>query len=652
MGCVVSRIDKEERVVMCKERKRVMKQLLVLRAEFANAILAYLRALKNTGGTLRQFAESESLELIESIQPPSPPLPLPPAPPLPPPIDSPDNRKLKGKARVAEPQEDIIEIGDDACDIPPPPPLESSWDISDLLDTSSLQHELDSVMIDDADDENWAETASQFEEEPQEHIIPDKAHDAPERKTVNEDVVEGDSSAQNGAKTKDTVNTAMVVWRRKKTLNSIVKELDDYFLRASTGAKEIAVLVDMGSRNASLHHDIRDTKGKGNNSTRVLSSLSLNWSSQPPQLTQDETTLIEPCKAGAHCITLEKLYAEEQILYKAVRDEEVAKLELKRKSLSLRKYEDENTDLNKIDKTRSVVENLQSDIGRLQDLERRTCSSILSLVNEQLHPQLISLLSGVTHMWKTMHECHQVQSHICQQVQNLSSHHSTEPTTEYHREATVQLESEVKFWFNSFCRLAKSQRDYITFLLRWVQLTDGLLGGNNQNRSPSAVRSLCEKWLVALDSLPQKVVSDAIKSFLAVIRSIILQQEEECILKKKCDRLERKLHKEINTLLEMEKKHNENVDLGNADTVLHAKHPLYVKQAKTEALRKRYESEKVKYVGSIQVSRSMTLRNLQTCLPNVFEALVGFSSACTEVFEDALRQHQHVSSMERSHGEC
>ncbi|KAH9610907.1 hypothetical protein KSS87_017059 [Heliosperma pusillum] len=628
MGCVMSRIDNEERVVICKERKRVMKQLLGLRAEFANAILSYLRALKNTGGTLKQFTESELLEL-DSILPPSPPLPLPPSPPLPPPIDSPDLRKIKGKEHVRGAEEEIIEVNEEDCCTPPPPPLETSWDICDLLDTSSLQHELEGIMVEDGEEDDWAETKSQFEEE--EHTIPDNAR---ERNSLNEDVVEDDLAMRGGGQTKDTVNTAMVVWRRKKTLPSIVKELDDYFLKASTGAKEIAVLVDLGSRNASLHRDIRETKGKGNNSTRALNSLSWNWSSKSPNLTQDEQTLIEPCKAGAHCITLEKLYAEEQILYKAVREEEVAKLDHRRKSLSLQKYENENADLNKIDKTQSAVENLQADIVRLQELERRACSSILTLIDEQLHPQLVSLLSGVIHMWKTMFECHQVQNHICQQFHHLSSHQSTEPTTEYHREATVQLESEVKFWFNSFCRLAKSQRDYVNALFRWVQLTDCLMDDDSRNRHPFMV------------------VSDAIKSFLSVIRSIILQQEEECIMKKKFNRLERRLHKEINSLLEMEKKHEERVDLGDADSSLYPKHPLYIKRAKTDALRNRYENEKGKYVSAIQVSRAMTLKNLQTCLPHVFKALMAFSSACTEAFETALNPTQRISNVEQSNGEC
>ena len=98
MGCVASRIDKEERVRICKERKMLMKQLVGFRGEFADAQLAYLRSLKNTGVTLRQFTESESLELENTTfgiaLPPSPPPPLPPSPP-PPPNFSPDSRKFE-----------------------------------------------------------------------------------------------------------------------------------------------------------------------------------------------------------------------------------------------------------------------------------------------------------------------------------------------------------------------------------------------------------------------------------------------------------------------------------------------------------------------------------------------------------------------------
>ena len=40
---------------------------------------------------------------------------------------------------------------------------------------------------------------------------------------------------------------AMVIWRSKKTLAGIIKELDDYFLKASAGGKDIVILVDINS---------------------------------------------------------------------------------------------------------------------------------------------------------------------------------------------------------------------------------------------------------------------------------------------------------------------------------------------------------------------------------------------------------------------
>lgn len=63
MGCVLSSIDEDERVGICKERKKVIRQLVCNREEFLDSLLAYLEALRNTGATLRQFTEFDTLEL-------------------------------------------------------------------------------------------------------------------------------------------------------------------------------------------------------------------------------------------------------------------------------------------------------------------------------------------------------------------------------------------------------------------------------------------------------------------------------------------------------------------------------------------------------------------------------------------------------------
>lgn len=139
-------------------------------------------------------------------------------------------------------------------------------------------------------------------------------------------------------------------------------------------------------------------------------------------------------------------------------------------------------------------------------------------------------------------------------------------------------------------------------------------------------------------------MAEAIKEFLIVVRSIIGQQEQERNLKKKADRLERRFQKELKSLIELEKKLEA--------SGLSPKHPLSAKREKTDTLRKLHESEKAKYLSSVELNRAATLNNLQKSLPHVFEALMGYSNACTEAFETALNHAHQVCNAEQSQAEC
>uniref|UniRef100_A0A5B7B8N2 DUF632 domain-containing protein n=1 Tax=Davidia involucrata TaxID=16924 RepID=A0A5B7B8N2_DAVIN len=640
MGCVASRIDQEERVRICKERKRLMKQLVGFRGEFADAQMAYLRALKNTGVTLRQFTESESLELETTpfglALPPSPPPPLPPSPP-PPPIFSPDLRKFENNQKVEVAQEEIIEIDEDNSCTPPPPPIpSSSWEFWDPFGPSSPHCQKKSETVEQVEEENWAETNTEFEEEDQEEeVVTNKVVNVISEKPKTVELID-DNSSMVSWYTKDTTDIPMVVWRSKKTLAGIVKELDDYFLKGSAGGKNISILMDINAGDTNLWQNSKENKRKRCNSAKVFSSLTWSWSSKSLQFTRDAVESCgpsEPCGLGAHCITLAKLFVEEQRLYKEVKDEEVTRLEHQRKSLLLQKQEDEDYDWTKTEKTRLSVETLQSDIICLQQSISRICSSISKLIDEELHPQLIALTSGLMHMWRTMYECHQVQNHISQQVNHLTNQQSMDPTTNYHRQAAAQLKTEVSSWYNSFCELMKSQREYVTALSRWIQLTDCLVDDCQRSASSSLVHTLCEEWQLALDKLPDKAVSEAIKNLLSGINSIVLQQEEELNLQKKSGKLEKKLLSEFNSLAEMEIKLEGIFAIEHPHTVLSPKHPLSVKRAKIEVLKKRVDDEKARYLNSVKVTQAMILNNLKTSLPNIFQALMGFSNAYTQSFE-------------------
>ncbi|KAF8034115.1 hypothetical protein BT93_C0406 [Corymbia citriodora subsp. variegata] len=323
MGCVTSRIDEEERVRACKERKRLMKQLLVFRGDFADALLAYLRALKNTGATLRQFTEPESLEIENTLyglaSPPSPPPPLPPSPP-PPPVFSPDRRSNISMGEIASNPESI-EINEDFICKPPPPPFpSSSWKLQEPFEASLPLHERKNEVAMEANkEENWVESKTEFEGE-------DGVEETLERRMLDllpkkEQLAESgdDTSSQMSWNANESDDMTMEVWKSKKSLEGIVKNLDEYFLDASALGRDIAILVDINSWDSFPPKRTKEHKRKRSNSAKVVSALSWNWSSKSLQLTRDVAECpgpSEPCMPGGHQITLEKLLNEEQKLYK------------------------------------------------------------------------------------------------------------------------------------------------------------------------------------------------------------------------------------------------------------------------------------------------------------------------------------------------
>lgn len=225
MGCVLSSIDEDGRVGICKERKKVIKQLVGIREEFSDSLLAYLRALRNTGATLRQFTESDTLELeIASnglAEPPSPPTNLLP-PPLPPFLadKSPDDNFAA-----------MLQID---------PSVNSS-----LIFGSTDKNEI----VESLEEENWEETKTDFEEEGTDSEAAVSVRKSRSGKQQSREPVDDNSHALTLFRKETPATTAMpiVVGRNGKTLEGIVKELDDNFLKASACIKEIAVLIDISA---------------------------------------------------------------------------------------------------------------------------------------------------------------------------------------------------------------------------------------------------------------------------------------------------------------------------------------------------------------------------------------------------------------------
>lgn len=121
------------------------------------------------------------------------------------------------------------------------------------------------------------------------------------------------------------------------------------------------------------------------------------------------------------------------------------------------------------------------------------------------------------------------------------------------------------------------------------------------------------------------------------IKSIIQQQAEEYNLRRKCNKLEKRLEKELISLAEIERK-LEGITAMEEEASMGSKHPMSIKQAKIEGLRKRVDIEKAKYLNSVEVSKRMTLDNLKSSLPNVFQVLTALANVFANGFESVHGQ--------------
>lgn len=605
-------------VSRCKARKRYMKQLVKARHAFSAAHSMYIRSLRNTGSALLQFATAEtSLHHHHHLPPPNPS----PPPPLPPPLSP-----ISWTTSSTTPSSAIRPPPP-----PPPAPSASTWDFWDPFMPASRRS---------VDEEDWEETTTTTASEvPATPITTARAQNVAAPPSVIT------------ATTTTASSLAVVVSTKSKDLVEIIQELDDYFLKAANAGGPLSALLEVPICNFNRQSSLGKDFGYGKSSSPLLwtwGSGSAKWNAfgkfcEDPignagQVAADGNT--------THCSTVERLYAWEKKLCQEVKNAESLKLEHEKRAAALRKLEMKNADYIKTEKAKKEVEKLESQMMVAVQTIETTSTEIIKLRESELYPQLLQLVKGLMGMWRSMYEFHQVQTHIVQQLKYLNSIPSMEPTSEIHRQSTLQLELEAQQWHLSFCNLIKAQRDYIQSLTGWLRLSLFQVGNNpvNKSKQDSAIYSFCEEWQLAMNNAPDKVASEGIKSFLTVIHAIVVQQAEEQKQKRRSESVFKELEKKGGELRSLENKHGPySMPESSGDTM---KDPVREKRAKVEALRSRAEDEKAKYEKSISVTRAMTMNNLQMGLPHVFQAMTGFANVCTQAFESV---HNQAKSTEDLH---
>ncbi|QCE04882.1 hypothetical protein DEO72_LG8g2923 [Vigna unguiculata] len=468
-------------------------------------------------------------------------------------------------------------------------------------------------------------------------------------------VAGGYAPAAKSEKVSDDVAEAKVAVRHRD-LKEIVEAVRENFEKAAAAGDQLSEMLEVSR--AHLDRSFNQLRKTLYHSNSVLSKLSSTWTSKPPLVVKyrlDAGSLDGPDGSKSLCSTLERLLAWEKKLYQEVKARECVKIEHEKKLSALQSVECKGGDEAKVDKTKASITRLQSLIVVTSQAVSTTSDAINALRDAHLVPQLLHLCRGIMYMWKSMHEYHEIQSNIVQQVRGLVNQSSKgHSTSESHKQATRDLESAVSAWHSSFCRLIKFQRDFILSLHGWLKLN--LIPVNNENinnntgSSSSHVFSFCDEWKLALDRVPDTVASEAIKSFINVVHVISVKQSEELKIKKRTESASKELEKKSSSLRSIERKFYNSysmvgitppeLDPANGQG-LDARDPLAEKKLKLASYQRRVEDEMVRHSKAVEVTRAMTLNNLQTGLPGVFQAMASFSSLFSEALESVC-SHSHA----------
>jgi len=304
MGCAQSRIDNEESVSRCKERKNLMKDAVVARNAFAAGHSGYAVALKNCGAALSDYAHGETHDphppppldppTVDSGPPPPPPPPIddslpPPPPPLPEFSPVPLTRAATMPAgamhrssspvplAIAEEEEEETpkpvkkSAGSLSPELktPPPPMPESkgmAWDYFFMVDNMPGP----SLDADDDEDDNNDNDDNGDDEGKMENVVEDEVElKTPEKvqEDVHENIHEEHDEISEAKKHIDHSKTAPADFRRaikvvpSVSLMQIFNVLDDQFLKASESAQEVTKMLE--ATRLHYHSNFADNRGRG-----------------------------------------------------------------------------------------------------------------------------------------------------------------------------------------------------------------------------------------------------------------------------------------------------------------------------------------------------------------------------------------------------
>nr|XP_043616448.1 protein ALTERED PHOSPHATE STARVATION RESPONSE 1-like [Erigeron canadensis] len=434
----------------------------------------------------------------------------------------------------------------------------------------------------------------------------------------------------------------------KRGLLEALKQVEDCFLKAYNCGLDFSKLLEFNNLGPLDHLDTKETSQRlipsiawhKSSITRSPSCRSLLSSSSRSSSTWtafnsncdlfDETGGME---SGSHLSTLGRLYAWEKKLCDEVKAGNEMKKLYDRKSLQLSKEKATH---------KLEIEDHVNDLYSRILVSMKICDSISKRIekvrDDELQPQIIELLRGLTKTWKVMLELHKTQSRTMFEVKSFSCTSLTNNKSSHL--ATLQLEAEIQNWQTCFSNYISSMEAYVEDLTEWAYRT---ISPEQELNTPPLVFTVCRDWLAVTKNLPDKAVTYAMKRFAKDLRTLWAQQDIEQQQKRKVDKLVTELDKRVFCF---EREEGSIVKWKSLN--LKNKVDIWAeKKGQMDSFKAMVETEKAKHKECVEETRRVILVGFQTGFSSVFDSLTEFSEVCVRKYNDVA--HNAISRLNYVH---
>uniref|UniRef100_A0A0D9XD25 DUF632 domain-containing protein n=1 Tax=Leersia perrieri TaxID=77586 RepID=A0A0D9XD25_9ORYZ len=327
---------------------------------------------------------------------------------------------------------------------------------------------------------------------------------------------------------------------------SCVKDLEHQFTGAAVTCHEVCRMLETKKIRLTISSQTTDPEmhvKKVITWNRSLSSRP-SASKNPPTPAQADNEFSDLCSdfveefcmiSGSHASSLDRLQAWERKLYNELKGIESLKKIYDKKCVELRHQIERDASATQVDKTRVIVKELYSRLS-VGTAALYSISKITErLRDEELQPQLLELLKGLTRMWAMMHEIHQIQ----QTIVSLSDINFVlrPPPSKPSKEPLVNLINEMGLLYSSLTNWINTYKSYVEGLHSWLQKCVAPRHDHSSETelTISPRQHLAPPMFVILEdlssgiaslSLPAKEARDSIKNIVSDLKKMYKHQAE------------------------------------------------------------------------------------------------------------------------------